>query len=79
MGESKRNDKRTSHQGAPRPPGYYYPSEIEQRNLKVVARLDRAAAALNMTRAAFLRRYGTASRPAARPGRNGKATPLDRS
>jgi hypothetical protein len=75
MEESKRNDKRTGHQqGTPRPPGYLYPSEREERYSHLVARLDRAAAAMNMTRAAFLRRYGSASRPTRR---NGKARSLD--
>jgi hypothetical protein len=76
MGDRQRNDKRTGHRGPPRPPEGY-PGEIDQKNLNAVARLDRYAAAMNMTRAAFLRRYGSASRPA-RPSRNGKASTLDR-
>lgn len=60
---------RTGHTGSPRPAGYLYPREREQRCLRIIARLDRVAAAMNMTREQFLERYG--STPARR---NAKAS-----
>jgi hypothetical protein len=69
--------KRTGHTGSPRLAAGYA-GEREQRCTRLVARLDRAAASLNMTRAQFLHRYGgTDDRPPARPRRNGKAPAPD--
>jgi hypothetical protein len=69
--------RRTKHPSSQRPPGHRYPSEIAQRNANAVARIERLAAEMEMTPAAFIRRYASATRPPARPHRNGKALDLD--
>lgn len=72
---------RTGFTGSSRPPGYRYPSEREESYSRLVARLNRAAAAMNMTPVAFLRRYGSTptNTPTPRPpGYNAREAALAR-
>jgi hypothetical protein len=40
MDETKKRKDKRAGQHTPRPPGHRYPSDIEQRNLNAVARLN---------------------------------------
>ena len=70
--------KRTGHTGGPYPPGGWPGQRAkrqQERYARLVARLDEAAAAMNMTREAFIARFEAPTTPA--PRRNGSKPTLD--